>query len=229
MARSRGPTHSVSDAETPAFSVHIPPRTPITPEIWDPIVSKQRDLRLTALKLDPSCFSSTYEREIRFEKKDWEARLLPPNVYTLIAIQTDPLDLDAVPLFDAKGFERLARQPWLGNAVLLCNKGDGVALPTIGSHSDSAVFHIEGVYVLPSYRSLGIGSSLIRSCKEYAVLWARDHEVDYVKIFVRAYKANEKAVQLYEKHGFEASAEEEEEARDEITLCFEAEIPKKQI
>ncbi|PVH99911.1 hypothetical protein DM02DRAFT_415313 [Periconia macrospinosa] len=227
MALYSGPARSVSNAETPAFSVHVPPRTPIAPEIWDPIVNKQKDLRLTALTLDPSSFSSSYEREIRFEQKDWEARLLNPNVYTLVAIQRDPLDSNNVPIFDAKGFERLARQSWLGNAVLLCSKNEGVALPTTGSHGNSAVCHIDGVYVLPSYRSLGIGNILIQSCKEYASLWARDHEVEHIKIYVRAYKANEKAVQLYRKHGFETSTEKE--TQDEITMCFEADVSKKGI
>lgn len=204
-----------------SFHIHIPPRTFVASQVWDPIVENQKNLRLTALSLDPSCFSSTHEREIRLERKDWEARLLNPNVYTLVAVQ-DPIDSNPAPLLDARGFDRLARQPWLGNAVLIHKKNESLAASSLDDHNSSAVFYIEGVYVLPLHRSLGVGRSLIQACKEYAFLWARDHGVENVKLCVRVYSANEKAIRLYRRIGFNVSVEEA--ALDEITMFLEANV-----
>ncbi|CAI6263080.1 unnamed protein product [Periconia digitata] len=200
------------------------PRNPIVPELWDSIVEKQKDLRLTALTLDPSSFSSTREREVRFEHKDWEARLLNPLVYTLVAIKQDASIATAISLVDKKGFHRLASQSWLGNAVLYHKEDKDLAQSSIENHNDRATFYIEGFYVLPRYRSLGIGASLIQNCKDYVFSWAHEHSCKYIKLCVRVYTTNEKAIRLYRKHGFKTSLGKQ--TSDVIMMDYESEIPE---
>jgi ribosomal protein S18 acetylase RimI-like enzyme len=56
---------------------------------------------------------------------------------------------------------------------------------------------LENMGVLPKYRSMGIGHSLVEYAKQYA------KSVNATKIYVSAYWDNESAIKFYKREGFE--------------------------
>ncbi len=68
--------------------------------------------------------------------------------------------------------------------------------PKVIDYRNSKYIEIENMGVSPAYRSLGLGSKLIEKVIELA------KEKGFQKVFVNTYIANVKAVNFYEKNGF---------------------------
>lgn len=92
--RARPPTPPTSRAmPTPptrpqSRRVHIiqPPRALSDPDSWAALVDKWREFRLHSLRTAPDAFSSTYAREVAFERGVWEERLRNPEAHMFVAV-----------------------------------------------------------------------------------------------------------------------------------------------
>ncbi len=68
--------------------------------------------------------------------------------------------------------------------------------PKIVSYRKSKYLEIENMGVIPKYRSMGIGTMLIKECFK----WGKAH--GFQKIFVNAYFDNRMAIEFYRRNGF---------------------------
>lgn len=69
--------------------------------------------------------------------------------------------------------------------------------------------YIAGIFISTTYQSNGIGSQLLQHVKKY-------HPI----LSLHVYKKNEKAIQFYQKHGFEILSEELDGQTNEIEFLM---------
>jgi GNAT superfamily N-acetyltransferase len=159
-------------------------------------LEKFKALRLTSLKIDPSSFGSTYEREIAFTPELWMKRLTSPFKRTFIASVNDQEDS--------------ANETWVGMVSIL---GPSELIPAVlepferaGVGADWNMYMVAGMWVHPAHRGRGLGTRLMKEGLE----WARtnmDPKNDtegtrdkMVLLQVGSHNASGRA--LYQKAGF---------------------------
>jgi GNAT superfamily N-acetyltransferase len=171
--------------------IHPLPKSHSNPVTWARLISAQKVFRLQALQTSPESFSSTYAREVVFTDGEWEARLQNPLALTLVAVKCSTAE-DGETEQGRGTFQACAEGDWQGSAVLF-----GPSLDP--ERSNLPVFEIFGLFVLPSARGHGIGTSLVEVAIDQAGGVAGYREV---AVRVRAAAGNAQVVGLYEKLGF---------------------------
>lgn len=206
--------------------VSIPHLSPSAPEIPQ-LVSQYKGLRLSALQLEPSAFSSTYERESQFPYETWVSRVQNPRGKTFVALSArqsqygstsaiqvtknieeelrELLENEWVGLFTLLGPEVLAdeekREPWMVFLDSGYGERDAGLTGKDGEEVIDVVYMGMGMFVLPTWRARGIGRGFI----EAAVNGVREQKGNGWNAIVTAMveKDNGPARRLYEGCGFD--------------------------
>jgi large subunit ribosomal protein L10Ae len=189
------------------------------------LAQKSKILRLESLQTNPEAFSSTYEREVKFDDTIWEDRLKSSGARTLVCLDLGDHDAERDDTIAA------SEAPWVGVTVLMGPRMlDGQYPPPSGEplwkvfHAapvrsleakggalKTTMYLINAVYVTPSGRRKGLGKKLIEKVLEVS----RDEfekvqtpgEEGACLVFVE--KDNEGATALYLSCGFGVFGEEE--------------------
>ncbi|KAJ8591938.1 hypothetical protein M405DRAFT_813555 [Rhizopogon salebrosus TDB-379] len=130
---------------------------PIAEPVTSENLEKFKALRLTSLKVDPSSFGSTYEREIAFTPELWMKRLTSPFKRTFIASVKD---------------EENSSETWIGTVSIL---GPSELIPATlepferaGLGADWDMYMVVGMWVHPEHRGRGLGTHLMKEGLEWA-------------------------------------------------------------
>ncbi|KAI0327918.1 hypothetical protein GY45DRAFT_1326991 [Cubamyces sp. BRFM 1775] len=197
---------------------------PAPPTSADTICYK--NIRLTALRTDPSCFSSTYEREVAFGEETWGERLSGNGKAVFVARRA------RLPSYSGDGCEKGEHEeaPFVGTlSVVAARALPSIAIPD-GADRGSSYF-IFGMWVAPDHRRRGVGRKLL----EAGVKWAAQDIAEALgegredmyrsqvpaEVFLTVAASNKDAKQMYEKSGFESMSAELEgggAAKEEIWL-----------
>jgi GNAT superfamily N-acetyltransferase len=188
------------------------------------LAQKSKVLRLESLRTNPEAFSSTYEREVKFDEAIWEGRLKNPGARTLVCL--DLGDHDG----EQDNLQTASETPWVGVIVLMGPRTlDGPFPPPSGESlwkvfpatpvrspgakegaSRTTMYLINAVYVTPSRRGKGLGKKLIEKVLEVSrdefVKDKAPGEEGVCLVFVE--KDNEAVTGLYLTCGFEVVREE---------------------
>ncbi|KAF2842120.1 hypothetical protein M501DRAFT_998365 [Patellaria atrata CBS 101060] len=142
---------------------------------WDKLVGLYKEFRLLSLQDSPRFFSSSYAKEIAFQKEVWEERLRNPLAVTFVAISAPP-GLDGT--LDSSDLEQLLSRDWLGNILLLGpiddtgEKVSGAKSPweslnsqksETGGATTNLHYHINATFVVPSARGIKLGKALLEA------------------------------------------------------------------
>ncbi|KAF1953331.1 hypothetical protein CC80DRAFT_494622 [Byssothecium circinans] len=176
------------------YSVHLAPSSNLDPSL----VSRFRKLRLKALKDDPQCFSSTYDREVRFTTDQWEARLRNDSAHTFAVVYSDH---DPVSPFLEIGYSYLSANDWIGT-VALVETTPAEPLSKSRLLHECVVFGIGGMYVHSEHRRRGIGAMLLEACEEQAGRLSSQYGFSRYFIGLDVQRNNRDAIVLYGKCGY---------------------------
>jgi GNAT superfamily N-acetyltransferase len=164
----------------------------VPPTLYD--INRYRDIRLEAIATDPSCFLSTYERELSLSEDEWRARLDSNEKATFTARATSDED-------DTDG-------RWVGTITILGPQTITQSMSEfpeeITPREPMSIYMIVGMWIHPDHRQKGIGKRLVGACFEW-VLQRRSgvekaENVAWVVLQVGA--NNVTARKLYEAMGF---------------------------
>ncbi|KAG1735185.1 acyl-CoA N-acyltransferase [Suillus lakei] len=129
---------------------------PVAEPVTNEDIEKYKVLRLTSLKIDPSSFSSTYEREIAFTPDIWAQRLTSCFKCTFIASVKD---------------EGSIGETWVGMISVL---GPSELIPATlepferaGVGADWEMYFVAGMWVHPEHRGRGLGTRLVKEGLEW--------------------------------------------------------------
>ena len=183
------------------------------------LVARARDFRLQSLQLAPESFGIAYESEVNREPEFWTNRVANPKATTFIACRYDQTKIK-----DAMNdhVQAVLDAEWLGSIILLGPKY-GVAefaLDTspwkiIGEDSrhdrvSEPIRHylINGMFVMPTARGLGLGKALMTTALENAEKQTRSTGGETKKCTIVVDKYNDPARHLYLRSGFKVIKEE---------------------
>lgn len=187
------------------------------------LVTRARDFRLESLQLAPESFGITYEVEASKEPKFWNNRVANPQATTFIACRYGQMEIEKVKDDHVK---RILEAEWLGSIILLGPKY-GVAdfalnispwqildqdSRLVGDRDrDSEMLRhylINGMFVVPTARGLGLGKALVTTALEHAMKQTRESGAETMMCTIIVDKENDPARNLYLKSGFEVIKEE---------------------
>ncbi|KAI0717563.1 hypothetical protein C8T65DRAFT_640982 [Cerioporus squamosus] len=140
------------------YDVFAIPDPPSSADVRD-----YRELRLAALRTDPSAYSSTYEREAAFDEEAWRARVAGSGMVTFVARALYP-DTTSEDGTDSAGEGRDAVGH--GEGVGTMRVFAARTLPAgegpqgVDRERDYFVF---GMWVRPEHRRRGVGRKLLES------------------------------------------------------------------
>lgn len=152
-------------------------------------MERQKALRLQSLQLSPESFSSTYAREAKFIETDRGARLQNPVAFTLVAISLPEKRVDGLEV------DVLLNGAWVGMVVLIgslvrdpsfspndsCDQGKEDGQRPVPSRNE---YGVDGLFVLPEARRLGIGQLLLQTAMDHAYFVGRNEGFDEVNIML---------------------------------------------
>jgi GNAT superfamily N-acetyltransferase len=194
------------------MSVIALPKSHNSGEEWRQLVQRQKDFRLTSLKLSPESFGSTYEAENQFEDSKWESRLTSPLATTIIA-----LDSPEAPDTDQERIALALSSTWIGSVVLVgplskdqvtgFYKDSDVSMDVVKHSSGteaSAVptYIVNAVYVIPSHRRRGLGIGLLDFALRTAKESSRQGGGCLLRLALLISPKSQDAMNLYFKSGF---------------------------
>lgn len=200
----------------PSMKFVVAPKSFSDQDIWRQAVSKSKDFRLLSLQESPEAFASTYERKAAFTNEVWEARLANPQATTVVALaDTSKFRCDD----DHTLVRALVDREWLATTVLVREGHNSVAgaKPT-SAESDASearlneqqssrvlskmTFNLNGVYVAPGHRGMGVGQRILRRALEIGQKVANAEGVSELLFRVRVDSENLAAFRAYAKAGF---------------------------
>jgi GNAT superfamily N-acetyltransferase len=181
------------------------PKSHPNPQTWTRLIAQQKSFRLNALQTSPDSFSSTYAREAAFADSEWEARLQNPFALSLIAVKERTREFSETET-SRDDVQTWIESEWQGSAVVF----GPVSMDGVEIIKETLLFEIFGLFVLPSVRGRGVGTQLVQSAVEYAILQAAEKfERREIVVRVRITAGNPNALELYEKLGFSVVQAEE--------------------
>jgi len=187
---------------------------------WDQIIEKYKNFRLFALGESPDAFSSTFAVEKAFDRNVWAGRLANSRATHLFAIHCpNPADLTT----DSGKMVALLDNEWVAQTVfveiadsevakLAADKSpwhgisQGATVDPDGQQIEKGrvvVLVLNGVYVAPRFRALGVGLTTITASVDTGIMMARSRGFSGAHFQVRVDGDNAPAVKLYERAGFE--------------------------
>lgn len=222
--QSRDHLSSAAMADLRSFNIVELPKPPRDAEMnpqWSHLAEKFRDLRLRSLQIAPEAFASTYEAESRRGLDQTFDRLQNAKARQFIALEgvqaNERSSLGKIDIDD------LHEREWVGMIVLLgpmeaavTARADPVEKLSGGQYGDesfsgptredhsapSEEFVLNGVFVAPSYRGMGVGKALVDTALARAKsLKSIGRAGNFVTVLVN--KENMDARLLYEKCGFD--------------------------
>ncbi|PGH07968.1 hypothetical protein GX51_01408 [Blastomyces parvus] len=173
--------------------------------------------RLRALQEDPKAFSSTYDKESKFDDATWAERLQNPQAKTFVALRAETTNGAEI-----SEIEQLSATEWLGMIVILGPR----ALAADGSESETpwkpflaasnineppdpatlvdaeAAYLAFSMFVLAEARRQGLGRKLVEAGVEAVRAEAMSMRAARANIGLWAEAQNEAALRLYEGCGF---------------------------
>ncbi|PSN72965.1 hypothetical protein BS50DRAFT_629059 [Corynespora cassiicola Philippines] len=200
-------------------AIYLVPKSCTDLGIWAILLSRQKELRLNSLKTSPESFSSTYEREVTFSDKQWEARLMNPLAFTFAAVTRQATDSHPT----ADGLKEIVENEWVGQAVLVgpihrtpapADSGQTNSDLESGA-TDFLHFDIHGLYVLPWARGFGLGKQLMRAAVSHARSLSQQAGAKDVIVRVSVVASNSQALALYKGLGFQTLEPEESKSATE--------------
>jgi GNAT superfamily N-acetyltransferase len=218
------PVQDEMSSTKPVTKICVLPKSHDDQETWEKLVSKLKAFRLESLRESPEAFGSTLANEQAFTKDVWEERMKNPRATSIIAVavpEGTPLGGDVANIAD------LVDGEWLSSTVLMRFEGDQIAelsssdvspwnhIPK-GKESGidgegegkRIVYVLNGLYVIPRARGLGIGSTLLKEALKIGYAMGRREGAAAINFRARVISANVGAVKLYEKAGFTMSVKE---------------------
>jgi ribosomal protein S18 acetylase RimI-like enzyme len=186
---------------------------------WDRVTEKCKDFRLFALGESPEAFSSTLAVEKAFNYDVWASRLSNPRATQLLAIHSPNLEEDLAADFGK--IEALLDNEWIARTVLMeiadsevaklaADKSPWDSIKQVTAETDrqqsengQMMLVLNGVYVAPKFRHLGVGSSMVATSIDQGIQMARSRGFTGVHFQVRVHSDNALALRLYERTGFE--------------------------
>lgn len=165
---------------------------------------KYKQLRLAALRLSPTSFSSTYEIESTFSDETWGARLTAPEKQTFICVARPRAPAASAAGTTNDQYEIVSGE-WVAQVTLLgplsmvdFNLPEESGQPA-GSE-DEERWQMLSLYTLPAYRGRGIAKELCREVFRYLVT-ARQ-EADAIRVRIMVKPENQATVSMYRSLGF---------------------------
>ncbi|KAI9738608.1 MAG: hypothetical protein M1834_008112 [Cirrosporium novae-zelandiae] len=155
-----------------------------------------KTLRLKALELEPSAFASTYEREIAFTDDIWIDQKWDPS-----RCQAEWSAMIAIV------------GPIPSNSGTLVGKAPDCHRQSNVDAKFVLQFLINGLFVLPTARYIGLGQALIQAALEATEQDEICADAPCIKVTVLVHPSNTAARKLYEKCGFRNASIQEYEVR----------------
>jgi GNAT superfamily N-acetyltransferase len=199
-----------------AFDIFLIPHDDESARSW---FQRIKEFRLFSLQAAPDAFSSTYAREIAFTDDVWYGRLINPDAFTFVALQSSRVvgSLALVGTLPSRPEERTP----LANPSLQ-NSRD-TAAP--GTEPEASHWRINGMFVLPEARGQGVAKGLI----EKSIVFGCERAVLSGKEFIASIAVDDDnlpAKSLYEKCGFVTVGEEPLAPGSPRTVRLMTYIPK---
>jgi ribosomal protein S18 acetylase RimI-like enzyme len=151
---------------------------------------KFRDLRLNALKLSPTSFSSTYDIESAFSSDVWISRLTRPNLETFVCQATSDSHTEWIATVNVLGPQSIE------DFTLPAESGQ----PSPKPDSEEERWQLLSLFTLPTYRGKGIARVLCQIVLDH-LAWSRSHPRN-VLVRLIAKPDNVSAIKLYQGVGF---------------------------
>lgn len=194
------------------YEIHTLPRAINDAEKWSQLRDKLKTLRLKSLQQDPEAFSSTYAEEVKFSNEIWEKRMTSSLAVQLVAVERHSKTESDIP---PEGISALLSGDWLGGLVLIGPKEDASRSPgeSLGSestpssaidgeHASTPVYELNGVFVVPEARGLGLGRKLVDAAMQAGISSAKDQGFRAIRVQVRVDTDNRPARMLYRSGGY---------------------------
>ena len=167
------------------------------------MVLRLRSFRLESLQIAPESFASSYERESQFTEDVWRQRLQNLKAKHIIAVlgKAGDVEIDS----------GLGSKAWVGMIVVHQRSGTEDVEPGKSpweardsqiSTLPSTSYHLNGFFVHPSVRRMGLGKQLILAALQYAKDAAAMAGLQFAKVTVILGSSNQTALAVYEKCGF---------------------------
>ena len=190
-------------------------------------VARFRDFRLFALRTAPDSFSTIYEQAMEFTEEWWSQRLQNEDVVQFIAATSDETE-GAYKHPEWVGMVALVRKESGGpKSDLSPSKNSGIngdSQDNITSeHLHPIVYHINGLFVHPSYRGAGLGKCLTQRCLDFAQVEAKERGYSEVRVAALVDSRNSVAINLYQSQGFSRTGECENIAGGSVRLAISME------
>ncbi|KAF2233186.1 hypothetical protein EV356DRAFT_568262 [Viridothelium virens] len=190
---------------------------------FEALVTRARNFRLQSLQLAPESFGATYETEVQRTPEYWTGRIANPKATTFVACRCDQYKIQDTSIDSSKTF---LDTEWLGWIVLLGpNHGPAEfslhTSPWSVIHQDSEHHRdkgqepkelprwlINGMFVMPKARGLGLGRALMNAALGRAAEKSREGGADTLKCTIIVDKENDPARTFYLHSGFEIVKED---------------------
>ncbi|KAL1967367.1 hypothetical protein VTN77DRAFT_3151 [Rasamsonia byssochlamydoides] len=157
---------------------------------------KYKELRLQALKLSPTSFSSTYKLEAAFTDPDWVSRLARDGIETFVCAAHD----------QSHGSNQ-NQVNWVAQVTLRGPlSAEDFILPPASGHptprldAEEERWQMLSLFVLPSHRGKGIGKALCREALRYLTSYQPHPTQVRVRLMIKP--ENHVVVNMYRQLGF---------------------------
>ncbi|KAE8168676.1 hypothetical protein BDV40DRAFT_2598 [Aspergillus tamarii] len=161
---------------------------------------KYKQLRLQALSVAPSSFSSTYEIESALKDTEWVDRLTANRRETFICA--------AQPINNNSSYSPISEQSmWVGQLTLrgpqspedfILPEQSGQKKPT--EEGDQELWQMLSLFTLPDHRGQGLGKRLCQEALHYLAVYKGSPRKVWVRLMVKP--ENHATVSLYRGLGF---------------------------
>ncbi|KAL4736100.1 hypothetical protein BDV11DRAFT_21815 [Aspergillus similis] len=161
---------------------------------------KYKELRLQALSVAPTSFSSTYEIESALTDTEWVNRLAMVGRETFICA--------ARPTKNNTSYSQVSEQSiWVGQVTLRGPQSpEDFALPDesgqkkLTKEEDKELWQMLSLFTLPDHRGQGLGKRLCQEALNYLALYRESPRKVWVRLMVKP--ENHATVSLYRRLGF---------------------------